>query len=71
MLKLTSKLYRTDYTGEDIIQERVLQDGQWVNTTEHVPNNVINNQISNRAVVFGNGESRLGFNVNHLLSKKS
>ena len=71
MLKLTSKLYRTDYTGEDIIQERVLQDGQWVNTTEHVPNNVINNQISNRAVVFGNGESRLGFNVAHLLNKKS
>ncbi len=55
MLKLTSKLYRTDYTGEDIIQERVLQDGEWVSTTEHVPNNVINNQISNRAVVLGNG----------------
>jgi hypothetical protein len=71
MLKLTSKLYRTDYTGEDIIQERVLQDGEWVSTTEHVPNNVINNQISNRAVVFGNGESRLGFNVSHLLNKKS
>jgi hypothetical protein len=71
MLKLTGKLYRTDYTGEDIIQERVMQDGQWVSTTEHVPNNVINNQISNRAVVFGNGESRLGFNVKHLLNKKS
>ena len=71
MLKLTNKLYRTDYTGEDIIQERVMQDGQWVSTTEHVPNNIINNQISNRAVVFGNGESRLGFNVNHLLNKKS
>lgn len=71
MLKLTGKLYRTDYTGEDIIQERVMQDGQWVSTTEHVPNNIINNQISNRAVVFGNGESRLGFNVNHLLNKKS
>jgi hypothetical protein len=71
MLKLTSKLYRTDYTGEDIIQERRLQDGEWVSTTEYVPNNVINNQISNRAVVFGNGESRLDFNVNHLLNKKS
>jgi hypothetical protein len=71
MLKLTSKLYRKDYTGEDVIQERVLQDGEWVSTTEHVPNNVINNQISNRAVVFGNGESRLDFNVSHLLNKKS
>jgi len=71
MLKLTSKLYRKDYTGEDIIQERALQDGQWISTTEHVPNNVINNQISDRAVVFGNGESRLSFNVAHLLNKKS
>ena len=71
MLKLTGKLYRKDYTGEDIIQERVMQDGEWVSTTEHVPNNVINNQISNRAVIFGNGESRLSFNVNNLLSKKS
>jgi len=71
MLKLEGKRYRKDYAGEDIIQERVLQDGQWLSTTEHVPNNVINNQISNRAVVFGNGESRLGFNVAHLLNKKS
>ena len=71
MLKLTSKLYRTDYTGEDIIQERSLTDGQWVSTTEHVPNNIINNQISNRAVVFGNGESRLTFNTTNLLNKKS
>jgi hypothetical protein len=71
MLKLTSKLYRNNYTGEDIIQERVLQDGQWISTTEHVPNNVINNQISNRAVVFGNGESRLSFDAKHVLNKKS
>jgi hypothetical protein len=71
MLKLTNKLYRTDYTGEDIIQERVLKDGEWASTTEHVPNNIINNQISNRAVVVGNGESRLGFDIGHLLNKKS
>lgn len=71
MLKLTGKLYRNDYTGEDIIQERVLQDGNWASTTEHVPNNVINNQISNRAVVFGNGESRLGIDARHIINKKS
>lgn len=71
MLKINSKRYRTDYTGEDIIQERVMQGGEWISTTEHVPNNVVNNQISNRAVVFGNGESRSAFNTNHILTKRS
>lgn len=71
MLKLEGKRYRKDYTGEDIIQERVLEAGNWRSTTEYVPNNVVNNQISNRAVVFGNGESRLGLNANHILNKKS
>jgi len=71
MLKLEGKRYRSDYTGEDIIQERVLQNGIWESTTEYVPNNVINNQISNRAVVFGNGESRLGLDARHILNKKS
>lgn len=71
MLNLTKKLYRKDYTGEDIVQERTLIDGKWETTTEHVPNNVINNQISNRAVVFGNGTGRESFPIQHILSKKS
>ena len=71
MLKINSKLYRKNYTGEDIIQERTLQDGVWNTVKEHVPNNVINNQISNRAVVFGNGQSRLIIDANHILNKKS
>jgi hypothetical protein len=58
MLKL-NKLYRTAYFGEDIIAERSLENGIWTTVTEHVPNNVTNNQISNRAVVFGNGQGRI------------
>lgn len=70
MLKL-SKRYRKGYTGEEIIQERVFSSGQWHSTTEHVPNNIINNQISNRAVVFGNGPTRALFDTAHLLKHKS
>ena len=70
MLHLNSKLYRAGYTGEDIVQERVLTHGVWDTTTEHVPNNVINNQISNRAVVFGNGTGRQGMPIQHILNKK-
>jgi hypothetical protein len=70
MLKI-NKLYRRGYTGEEIIAQRTLQDGNWTTVTEHVPNNVTNNQISNRAVVFGNGESRLTFNTKHVMDHKS
>ena len=71
MLNINRKLYRADYAGEDIIQERVLTNGVWENTTEYVPNSVINNQVSNRAVVFGNGTGRDGMPVQHILDKKS
>ena len=70
MLKL-NKRYRRGYVGEDIIAQRTLIEGNWETVTEHVPNRVTNNQISNRAVVFGNGESRLEFNTNHIMQHKS
>ena len=63
MLKI-NKVYRKDYTGEDIVTERKHEDRVWVDTVETVPNSVTNNQISNRAVVLGNGPDRLGFNIN-------
>ena len=65
MLQLTKK-YRTDYTGEDIIVERKYDGQTWHTTTENVPNQITNNQISNRAVAIGNGTSRLDFNIQHL-----
>jgi hypothetical protein len=62
MIKL-SKIYRSSYTGEDIVVERSYTDGVWHDTTETVPNAVTNNQISNQAVVIGNGPGRLGINL--------
>ena len=62
MLKI-NKLYRADYTGEDIVVERNYTDGVWHDTTETVANSVTNTQISNRAVVIGNGPSRLDFDM--------
>ena len=65
MLQLSRK-YRKGYTGEDIIVERKYEDRVWHNTTELVPNQITNNQISDRAVIIGNGLSRLDFNLQHL-----
>lgn len=52
------KLYRSNYVGEDVHRDLVWENGQWNFAGEFVPNNIINNQISNRAVVLGNGPSR-------------
>lgn len=65
MLQLAKK-YRRNYTGEDIIVERKQQNQMWHAETEFVPNAVTNSQISDRAVIIGNGPSRLGFDLNHL-----
>lgn len=70
MLKL-NKLFRGSYTGEDVIASRTLQDGVWRTVTEFVPSNVSNKQISNRAVVFGNGIHRKDFDMNLVLNKRS
>lgn len=69
MLKL-NKLYRRYYRGEDIIVERNYNNGVWHDTTENVPNAVINNQISNQAVVIGNGPSRLEFEMDLIKNHK-
>ncbi len=65
MLSLARK-YRRGYIGEDIIVERRFENGTWHTTTEHVPNQVTNNQISNRAIVIGNGPTRLDFDLSKL-----
>jgi len=70
MLKL-NKLHRRGYIGEDIIARRTLENGQWTTVTEHVPSKVTNSQISNRAVVFGNGVHRKEFDPALILNKRS
>jgi hypothetical protein len=69
MLKI-NKVYRKDYIGENIVVERNYTEGTWHDTTEHVPNAVTNTQISNRAVVIGNGPSRLEFDMRAVFEHK-
>jgi hypothetical protein len=52
------KIYRSDYQGEDVVKDLIYQNTNWTRNTEFVPNNVINNQTVNRAVIIGNGPSR-------------
>ena len=52
------QMYRSNYAGEEILRELNYTGGAWVKTAEYVPSAVTNRQISNRAVVLGNGPSR-------------
>lgn len=60
------KRYRKDYIAESIVVERNYSDGVWHDTTESVPNVITNIQISNRAIVLGNGLSRLDLNLSKI-----
>ena len=62
-MKSIKKQYRTSYVGETVITSMTYEGGNWNYQRENVPNAVTNNQISNRAVIIGNGESRQGFNL--------
>ena len=52
-------LSRSTYGGDNVVTELSYVGGEWQPTSEYIPNAVFNNQISNRAVVLGNGPSRL------------
>jgi hypothetical protein len=52
------KLYRANYTGEDVINEMTYVRGQWAKEIEHIPNNIEITESHTRAVVLGNGSSR-------------
>jgi hypothetical protein len=69
-MQLLQKLYRSSYVGETVTTEMRHVGGRWDMSTEFVPNSVINNQISNRAVVIGNGVSRTGFLLQPIAAHK-
>jgi hypothetical protein len=65
------KLYRSSYVEEDVIVEGVMTSQKWTFTSETVANQVTNNQISNKAVVIGNGLTRNDVNLNKLIGHHS
>lgn len=58
-----TKLYRQDYLGEEVVTNLEHVDNKWKKTTEFIPNQIQNLQVSNRALILGNGETRLGIDM--------
>lgn len=63
-MKKIDRLYRSNYAGEDVISSMTYEGGSWNYERESVPNAVFNNQISNKAIIIGNGVSRKSFDLN-------
>ena len=68
-MKTIQKLFRNAYLGEDVYSTATYSDGEWRYETEYVGRTLDNQGFNKKAVVIGNGESRLGFNLNEF--KKS
>ena len=69
-MKKIEKLYRSSYSGEQVISNMTYEGGTWVYEREEIQNAVFNNQISNKAIVIGNGISRADFNLRLISNHK-
>jgi hypothetical protein len=68
-MQTVKKLFRNTYNGEDIFSSATYKDGTWSYEKEYVAKTLQNQGFGKKAVVIGNGTSRLGFNLAEL--KKS
>lgn len=66
MQKLT-KIYRKDYRGEDVVVDRIYKNSTWNPRSEFVPKAFNFTPEQPRAVVIGNGISRLDFDLRMFL----
>lgn len=65
------KLYRNQYTGENVITKLTLENAEWNPEAELVPNSVFSTHTTTQAIVIGNGESRLDFDLTHIANHKA
>lgn len=59
IMQKIKQLYRANYVGEELIRDITYIGGYWQKTSEFVPTAIENKHISGKAVVLGNGPSRL------------
>ena len=70
-MQTIKRLYRKDYLGEDVITDRVRENNRWSNTEEFIPNQIVNLQVSNRALIIGNGPTRLDIDLSVIARHKA
>lgn len=64
------QIYRSNYTGEDVLTTLTYEGGEWLPVTESVPNSVFNTPITTQAIAIANGPSRADFDLTHIANHK-
>lgn len=65
------QLYRKDYSGEDVRTEGKYENSEWNYRKEFMANPFTNGPLSDRAVVIGNGSTRLDFDLGFIMPYKT
>jgi len=63
-MQTMQKLYRSNYLGEDVVKSLVYKDGKKTTITEFMSPSSVFPEKRTKAVVFGNGKSRLYLGAN-------
>lgn len=65
------QIYRSSYTGENVVTTLSLNNAEWEPETEFIPNTVFNTFTTKQALAIGNGQSREGFPLVHIANHKA
>jgi len=64
------QIYRSNYTGENVVTTLTYEGGDWKPETEMVPNSVFTTHTTSQAIAIANGPSRNGFDLTHIANHK-
>ena len=64
------QIYRSNYAGESIVTNLVLENNEWSPETDYIPNSVFSTHTTTQAVAIGNGETRDEFDLQHIANHK-
>ena len=64
------QVYRSNYAGEKVVTKLTYRGGDWHPETEYIENSVTNTYTTGQAIAIGNGESRLLFDLTHIVNHR-
>lgn len=65
------QIYRSTYTGENVVTTLSLNNSEWNPETEFIPKGVFNTFATKQALAIGNGSSRNDFPLIHIANHKA
>lgn len=64
------QIYRSNYAGESIVTNLVLENNEWSPETDYIPNSVFSTHTTTQAVAVGNGSTRDDFELQHIVDHR-